>query len=160
MESVHKRYISFDQGVVSAIINFAINFAIGYFVALPVMTLWGWPGIVADSMIMIFLLTYLTCLVITWVTYQKIGQKKVPALAWRRKSHPVLKYLPAGIWWRSFAMRVIYLIVLTPVLVLVLTVLGVDSMSYWQFVTFKGSFAGLNALRGGPLPACRALGPA
>lgn len=160
MESAHIRYISFDQGVVSAIINFAINFAIGYFVALPVMTLWGWPGIVADSMIMIFLLTYLTCLVITWVTHQKVGQKKIAPLAWRRTSHPVLKYLPAGIWWRSFAMGVIYLIVLTPVLVLVLTVLGVDSMSYWQFVTFKGSFAGLNALLVGPLSAFSALGDA
>lgn len=158
MESAHIRYISFDQGVVSAIVNFAINFAIGYFVALPVMTLWGWPVIVADSMIMIFLPTYLTFLVITWVTHQKVGQKKVTALAWRRISHPVLKHLPACIWWRSFAMGLIYLIVLTPVLVL--TVLGVDSMSYWQFVSFKCSFARLNALLVGPLSAFSALGDA
>ncbi len=158
MESIHKRYISFDQGVVSAIINFAANFAIGYFVALSVMPLWGWPGIVADSMIMIFLLTFLTCLVITWVTYQKIKQKKIAALAWRRASHPVLKYLPANIWWRSLLLGVVYLVLLTPVVILVLTALGVDSMSFWQFVTFKGSFAGVNALLVGPLSALCALG--
>ncbi|HSV96581.1 MAG TPA: hypothetical protein VLM75_06565 [Spirochaetota bacterium] len=158
MESIHKRYISFDQGVVSAIINFAINFAIGYFVALSVMPLWGWPGIVADSMIMIFLLTFLTCLVITWTTYQKIKQKKITALTRRSVSHPVLRHLPANLWIRSLVLGVIYLLVLTPVLILVLTALNVDSMTFWQFVIFKGSFAGINALLVGPLSAFIALG--
>lgn len=162
MDSVHKKYVFFDQGIMSAIINFTINFAIGFvfFYSVTSMPLWGWPCIMGDSMIMIFLLTYLTVLVITYVTNLKIKQKKLSPISWRRSSHAVLKYLPASIWWRSLVLGIIYLIVLTPLLFLVLTICNVHSMTFWGYVTFKGSFAGVNAFLVGPLSAFCALGDA
>jgi len=162
MESVYKKYIFFDQGIVSAIINFSINFALGFvfFQSVSLIPLWGSSSIISDSIIMVFVLTSLTVLVITFVTNLKVKQKKLTALTWRRSSHPVLKLLPANIWWRSIIMGIIYLIILIPLIILALTLLKVQSMTFWNFVLFKASFAGINAFLVGPLSAFSALGDA
>ena len=117
----------------------------------------GLSGIISDSVIMVFVLTSLTVLIITFFTELKLKKNILTGLSCSRRQAAVLKKFPVNIWKRAVVLGIVYAAVLVPLLTLALTLLNINSMTFWEFVLFKASFAGFNAALIGPLTAFYAL---
>ncbi len=160
MNGIHLRYILIEQGAGCAAVNFLLNFGIGYalYNSLQALPLWGGQSISVDVVCTVFFVSWLTCLIITPVTYKRIKDRSLPASAWRRSSHRVLGLLPGNMLWRSLLLGVLFMILLSPIILIGLVSLNIESMSFWSYTVFKGLIAAGTAVFAGPLSALSALG--
>ena len=143
MSPAHRRYLLIEQGVGSAVVNFAINAAIAWlmFRRQDVVPLWGQQSIAGDTIGTCLILPIVTCLIVTPVARGHVRKGRVTPLGWRRDSHRVLGWLPASTFLRGFVLGLLCMVALSPLTLFVLTLLHVADLSLWEFVVFKASFA-------------------
>lgn len=162
MNRNHIKYLIVEQVILAFIINYLVNAAIGYgaYFGVTTLPLWGLKSIVGDSIIMIFLLTIIVFFIVTLTTHKKVKNGHLEGLNWRRTSNKLLVKLPVNTFWRSLVMAIIFTIIFTPVVIAVLTLIGITEMTHTGFVIYKGLLAGLLAIVVAPLAAICALGDA
>jgi hypothetical protein len=159
MSPTHHRYLLLEQGVGSAVFNFALNAAIAWlmFRAAGEVPLWGQQSIAADTIGTSLILPLATCLIVTPMARRHVRAGRVPALAWTRDSHAPLGWLPRGTVARAAALSLICMAALAPMTLVVVTRLHVAPLSVPRFVVFKATFAALEALVVTPLVALWAI---
>lgn len=160
MNSTHKKYIFLEQGAGCAAVNFLLNFGIGYalYNSIDALPLWGIQSISVDVVCTVFFVAWLTCLIITPITYKRIKDNSLPAPTWRRSSHRLLGLLPGNMLWRSLLFGVLFMILLSPIVLITLISMNLESMGFWSYTVFKGFIAAGTAVFAGPLSALSALG--
>jgi hypothetical protein len=159
MSPAHRRYLLIEQGVGAAVVNFAINAAIAWlmFRTQDLVPLWGQQSIAGDTIGTCLILPLLTCLIVTPMARGHVRAGRVKALGWKRDSHRFLGWLPAGTFLRGFVLGLLCMLALSPLTLLVLTLLHVANLSLWQFVVFKATFAALAAALVTPVVAVWAI---
>jgi len=159
MSSPQLRYLLVEQGVGSAVFNFVLNAAIawGLFRHLSVVPLWGQQSIAGDTIGTTIMLPLLTCLIVTRVARGHLRRERVAALGWSRRSHPWLRALPAGTWWRAVVLALITSALVAAPTLWALAALGIADLGLWPFVAFKASFAAALAAVVTPLVALWAI---
>jgi hypothetical protein len=158
LSAAHRRLLIAENGVGSAVFNFALNGAIawGLFRTATHVPLWGEQSVAADTVATAFLLPFLTCLIVSRTVERRVTQGDVPMLAPAE--------LPAASWpRRSILARSVFLGVAGVVLaaVPVVAALGASGFSgfagLWPFVGFKAGFAAALAALVTPLVGWWAL---
>ena len=162
MSPTHRRYLLLEQGIGSAVFNFAINAVIAWlmFRTADEVPLWGRQSIAADTIGTSLILPLMTCLIVTPVVRRHVRAGKVAWLGWTRESHAPLGWLPRGTFARALVIGLVCMAALSPLTLLVVTWLHVESLSLSRFVLFKATFAALEALVVTPLVALWAIAEA
>lgn len=144
----------------SAIINFIINGAIAWAIYRPMaaVPIWGERSIAGDTFSTAFLLPFFVCLIVTPLTHRKVRRGEIPALCWRRVSHPVLGRLPSSAILRALVFGIFCAISVASFTVFALGALGINEMALLPFLTFKSTFAAILAGVVAPVSARLALG--
>ncbi|MFT3922323.1 MAG: hypothetical protein QM778_07295 [Myxococcales bacterium] len=162
-----RRYLLLEHCLLPALVNLVFNAAIGWLIfrhALPV-RMWpelSWPGILqpnfaGDVSGMFFFLPLVTCLAVTRFVVGAVREGKVALLAIRRADHPILRHLPVSVWPRAILMGSLCSVVLGSLVVLILTLMGVNSLSLGFAVGLKGLLAALLAAVATPVMAVHEL---
>jgi len=156
----HSKYLLFEQGIGSVILNFIIHGMIAWvgFRSMDFVPLWGLQSIALDTVITAFIVPFLTVLIVTPITHWYVRKGRMPYLEWSRVSHPVLARLPVSIFYRSIVVTVICMVLSCVVLVLGFMVPGINQLSFKAFFIFKIIFAGALAGILAPIVALCALG--
>lgn len=159
MSSPQRRYVFLEQGVGAAIFNFLLNAAIAWamFRGAERVPLWGQQSIAADTIGTSFILPFLTCLIVTRITWGRVRAGHLAPLAWTRESHPALGWLPEGTARRALVLGVAGLVALAPVTVGAFHAFDVPHLALQDFVIFKAGFAAVEAAVVTPLVALWAL---
>ncbi len=160
LDEAHRRYLVIEQGVGAIIANLLINAGIAWlmFRSMDIVPLWGQQSIAGDTLGTTFFLPFFTCLIVTPLTHMAIRQGRMPSSRWMRQEHPWLSRLPGGTALRAFVLGLIVFVLVGPISVWVLSLLGVQEMSFRGFVLFKALFAGALAAPVAPLIALCAIG--
>ena len=159
MSSPQRRYLLIEHGVGSAVFNFLLNGAIAWllFRHLADVPLWGQQSIAGDTIGTTILLPLLTCLIVSRIARGHLRAGRVTPLDWSRRSHPLLRALPASTFLRGLALAVMTTAMVAPVTLWALGALGVMQLGFWSFVFFKASFAAVLAAVVTPLVALWAI---
>jgi len=143
----------------AAVFNFLLNAAIAWamFRGAEQVPLWGQQSIAADTIGTSFILPFLTCLIVTRITWGRVRAGHLAPLPWTRASHPALGWLPERTTWRALALGTAGLLALAPPTVAAFHALDVPHLSVGDFVVFKAGFAAVEAAIVTPLVALWAL---
>jgi hypothetical protein len=159
MSPAHRRYLLLEQGVGSAVVNFALNAAIAWamFRAQDRVPLWGQQSIAADTIGTCLMLPLMTTLIVTPMAHGHMRAGRVAPLGWSRTSHPFLGWLPEKTFTRAFVLGLVFMIAISPLTLLVLALLHVANLSFAEFVLFKAGFAAVAGAVVTPLVAVWAI---
>ena len=143
MSPAHRRYLLLEQGIGAGVVNFLINALIAWlsFRGQARVPLWGQQSIAGDTIATCLLLPLITCLIVTAVARRQMRSGRLAALGWTPVSHPPLGWLPRGTFVRGLAFGIVCVLVVAPPAVLTLARLGIEEMTFAQFVVFKATFA-------------------
>lgn len=154
-----RAFLRNEQTIVPAIFNLALNAGLAWLLFrkhTPV-PLWGDPSIAGDMLGTLFLLPFFTCLAVTPLVRHAARQGKVARLQIAPHEHRLLRLLPRSVWARAGLIGLVCTVVLGPPSILLLSALGIESLSLATAVPFKGVFAALLAALVTPLLALYAL---
>lgn len=156
----HRTYALRDQGIGAAVFNLLINGVIAYlmFRSLAAVPLWGAQGIAGDTIGTGFFLPFMTCLIVTPLTWRQVRRGALPAPSWTRVDHPMLARLPSRPAARGALLGLLGAVIAAPPAVLGLVVMGVDELDLWSFVAFKAIFSAILAAMVSPVIALAAIG--
>lgn len=155
----HKRYIINHFVIVSAVINALVNLSIGLaiFAGQDRITMWGEPSLGGDIIATVFLLTWITTVLVHWgvglaLTYGRIEPVIVSGIG-----VAIVKRLPISTSARALCFSVIAMLFITPPVLLMLHLLPFESLSVASAVLFKTLFAVLIGILLTPLIGLLAL---
>jgi len=162
ISDAHRSYLVREQVITPALINCALNGIIAWFIfraraAIPV---WGEGGLMFDTVATLFLLPFLTCLIVTPLVRRGVAGGKVPPLPWRATDHAVLGYLPASAWGRGAAIGGLAVVAGVPVILGGLSLAGIASLAPLNVVMLKAMYTALLAALIGPVIALCAISDA
>jgi hypothetical protein len=149
------------QAAVCAVINMALNAGIGiyFFRGMDIVPLWGTPGIALDTLVMAFLLPWLTVLFIApfaWMEMKKGTAEKFKEEL-RTVRHSYLKYMPDGFFLQSLILGFGTAVIFSPIIAGLLSGLGITGMRYQSAVILKTVLAMILALAVSPVTWLSAL---
>jgi hypothetical protein len=154
-----RRYLVREHVVGSAVFNLLFNALIAWllFRGLEDVPLWGQQSIAGDTLATAFMLPFLTTLIVTRLARGHVRGGRVERLAWTRRSHPVLAWLPAALLPRAVVLGVLGVVLVGIPTAWALGALQVDAMAFWPFVGFKALLAAAMAAVVTPVVALWAL---
>jgi hypothetical protein len=158
MSPAQRRYL-IEQAVGSCVVNLPLNAVIAWllFRGLPIVPLFGPQSIAGDTVGTSLILPFLTCLIVTRLARRELRHGRVAAPGWTRATHPVLAWVPRGTLARALLFALVGVLTFAPLTIVALDKLGVESMSFWGFITFKACFAAFAGLFVSPLCAACAI---
>ncbi len=154
-----RRYLVAEHAIGAFVVNFLINALIAWLMLghLDVVPMWGDPGVVADTIGTIFILTLVTCLIATRIVRWHLRTGKAPVSEPPPASYGLLRKLPPGLGVRSLALAVVVTLVVAPLVTGALAASGLDGMALEPFLVFKATFAAGLSVFVQPIVALRAL---
>lgn len=154
-----RSFIRNEQTIVPALFNLALNAGLAWllFRKHSPVPLWGDPSIAGDLLGTLFLLPFFTCLAVTPLVRHAARAGKVARLEIAPREHRVLRLMPRSVWARAALTGLVCTVVIGPLSILLLSALGIESLSLATAIPFKGVFAGLLAALVTPLLALYAL---
>jgi hypothetical protein len=162
ISEAHRSYLVREQVITPALVNCALNGMIAWLIfrSRPAIPVWGEGGLVFDTIATLFLLPFLTCLIVTPLIRRGVAGGKVPALRWRAADHAVLGYLPLSVWARGAAIGALAVVAGLPLILGGLSLAGIASLAPLRVVVLKGVYTGLLAGLVGPVIALCAISEA
>ncbi len=159
LSAEQRRYLVREQMIAPAIFNFALNAAIAWllFRSLSTVPLWGASSLAVDTLVTLFLLPFLTCLIVTPQVRRARRRGVVAPLAQPRAAYPALRWLPESLTGRAAALGALGVLAGAPLLIGGLVVAGVESLSPGYTVLLKGVYTALLSCAVNPLVALCAL---
>lgn len=162
LSAEQSRYLVREQMIVPAIFNFALNAAIAWllFRSLSAVPLWGASSLAGDTLATLFILPFLTCLIVTPLVRRALRSGVVAPLAQPRSAYPGLRWLPESLTGRAAALGMLGVVAGAPLLIGGLVVTGVESLSPGTTMLLKGVYTALLACAVNPIVALCALSDA
>lgn len=150
LSAAHRRLLIVDNGVISALFNFALNGAIAWllFRSLAHVPLWGEQSVAGDTLITAFLLPFLTGLIVTRLVARQVASGHLPPL--RGADLPFSAGSRLSTFVRS-ALLGLAGVALAAALVAALHASDFGGFDLWPFIGFKAAFAALLAAAVTPL---------
>jgi hypothetical protein len=162
ISEAHRSYLIREQVMTPVLMNVALNGIIAWLIfrARPIIPVWGEGGLVLDTIATLFLLPFLTCLIVTPLVRRGVARGKVPPLAWRAADHAALGYLPLSVWGRGAAIGGLAVLAGFPLILGGLSLAGIGSLAPLNVVALKGAYTGVLAGLIGPVIALCAISDA
>jgi hypothetical protein len=159
MSPAHRRFVLLEQGIGAALFNFVLNAGIAWamFRAQDRVPLWGQQSIAADTIGTCLILPLMTTLIVTPMAQGRMRTGRLAPLGWSRTSHPFLGWLPEKTFARAFVLGLVFMVAISPLVLLVLAQLHVADLGLAEFVLFKAGFAAALAAVVTPLVAVWAI---
>ena len=157
----HRSWLIREQVIAPAAINFVLNAGIAWLIfrGRGVVPLWGEGGIAPDAIATLFLLPFLTCLIVTPLVRRALRAGKVPPLDGVIGLPAVILRLPRALLGRAAVLGLGGVAVGAP-LVLGAAALAGGALAVPTLVLAKGVYTGALAALVGPLIALRTLAEA
>ena len=145
--------------IVPAIINFILNGLIAWltFRGRRSVAVWGSGGIVTDTILTLFLLPALTCLLVVPIVWQIVERGDQSAVSWRRSDVWWLAWLPNDKWARAVAVGMATVFCGSFLLLGLLYMLRIENLSTSGYILFKAGYGGLLGASITPLLALASL---
>ena len=154
----HRSWLIREQVIAPAAINFVLNAGIAWLIfrGRGVVPLWGEGGIAPDAIATLFLLPFLTCLIVTPLVRRAVGAGKVPPLDGAIGLPQVVLRLPRALPARAAALGLGGVLVGAPLVLGAIAVAG-GALDVQTLVLSKGVYTGALAALVGPMIALRTL---
>jgi len=154
----HRSWLIREQVIAPAAINFVLNAGIAWLIfrGRGVVPLWGEGGIAQDAIATLFLLPFLTCLIVTPLVRRAVGAGKVPPLDGAIGLPLVVERLPRALLARAAALGLGGVLVGAPLVLGAIAVAG-GALDVQTLVLSKGVYTGALAALIGPMIALRTL---
>ena len=120
----------------------AIFFTYLIFFPVPVIPLWGKDGMAFDLVPTVFMLTLVGNLVVTLLARKRLGAGELPIIS-EDVCGRMARRLPTNMFARLVVVAVVMTVMTVPLSVLLLTLAGIDSLSYHQYLAFKAIYGPL-----------------
>lgn len=162
VSAAHRSYLVREQVITPALVNCALNGIIAWFIfrARSNVPVWGDGGLVFDTIATLFLLPFLTCLIVTPLIRRRVAAGKLPPLAWRATEHALFGFLPANVWGRAAAIGGLAVVAGLPVILGGLSLIGIAHLAPLNVVLLKSVYTGILAGLVGPVIALCAISDA
>ncbi|MBP1683905.1 MAG: hypothetical protein H6Q33_48 [Deltaproteobacteria bacterium] len=162
ISAAHRSYLFREQVIAPALMNCALNGIIAWLIfrARSSIPVWGDGGLVFDTIATLFLLPFLTCLIVTPLIRRGVAGGKVPPLTWRAAEHGVLGYLPLSVWGRGAVIGGLAVGAGLPIIFGGLSLAGVAHLAPMNVVVLKGVYTAMLAGLVGPVIALCAISDA
>lgn len=144
LSAEHRKYITIET-IISVVFNtvFSIIFAFIAAQGADRLPLWGPMGMAVDLIPTVFMITLVTTIVVTLLTYKRMAAGKAPRLD-RSEGGP-LAWAPRNAFLRGFIYAALMAIVLVPLSIGALLALGIDELPFSTFLPFKAVYGGVFA---------------
>jgi hypothetical protein len=155
----HRHYLR-NESLISTGINLAVNaaFAVALFHSYASIPLYGPRSVLGDTIATVFMLPFITCMIVTPLTRVRVRAGRVAGYAWVAGQRPFLQYLPANTLSRAILLGTAAAAFLPPILVAVCAALGVTNLGFVPFLVYKCALGATLAALVTPVIALRALG--
>lgn len=134
------------ESITNWIINCAINGTLAWFLLSGNESLqwWGPHGFAKDMMVTAVLLTFIVSLIMIMMHRKKVGSGKLPALQLdnSRRLHVLIARMPQSVIASALIFVAIALLLFLPIVFVLFSVLGIESLSVLHYALFKGAWAG------------------
>lgn len=159
LSPAQRTFIVNEQTIVPAVFNLALNAGLGWVVfrKLEQVPLWGDPSIAGDLIGTLFLLPFLTCLIVTPLVKRAARSGKVDWVSFAPSEHPVLRLFPRSVWLRAALVGFGSVLLFAVPFLALLSAIGVEGWAPMTMVIAKGIYAGLIAALCTPYLALYAL---
>jgi hypothetical protein len=156
MTADHRKYVLIETAI-SVVFNtiFSIIFAFVAAQGADRLPLWGPTGMAVDLVPTVFMITLVTTVVVTLLTYKRLAAGKAPALE-RGQGGP-LAWAPRNAFARGVIYGALFAAVLVPLSIGALLALGVESLPFSAFLPFKAVYGAVYAALVTPLIVRAAL---
>jgi hypothetical protein len=136
----HRRYVNKER-LAAGIFNVIVGVLSTYlaFPNAPVIPLWGQHGIAFDLVPTVFMLTLVGNFVVTVLAHKRLRADEVQIIDDSMCSWIACR-LPRNMFIRLLVIAVSMTVLAVPLSVLVLKLVGIDSMSYHQYMGFKACY--------------------
>ncbi|PTN37000.1 hypothetical protein [Desulfonatronum sp. SC1] len=153
------RYIVLKILIPTVIINFFLNAGIGYltFHRVPIVPLWGNPGVGPDTLGTTFFLTLITFLILATIVRWDIASGNVNAWPRARQRLWLVTNWPTGNLAGAFLLGLAYLAVVGPLAIALLHFLGPPAYSFSGAVLVKAVYSALLSVLAVPVIVALAL---
>ena len=157
----HRAWLIREQVIAPAAINFALNAGIAWLIfrGRGVVPLWGAGGIAQDAVATLFLLPFLTCLIVTPLVRRALGSGKLPPLDAAIDLPRLVERLPRALLARAAALGLAGVAGGAPLVLGAIAMAG-GALAVPTLVLAKGVYTGALAALVGPLIALRTLAEA
>lgn len=160
MSPEQRRYLVFQGGIGAAIVNALLNAGLGWGAtrALPVVPVWGIPGVVPDFVATAFGVSFGTVLVMAFQVPWEVSRGKIAPFPPPASLARILAKLPRGIFARGVLLGTVSVPLFAAPVIACLSLAGPPALSRGAFIAMK---AALSAVEGGlvtPLIIMAALG--
>jgi hypothetical protein len=154
----HRSWLLREQVIAPAAINFVLNAGIAWLVfrARGVVPLWGEGGIAIDAIATLFLLPFLTCLIVTPLVRRAVGAGKLPPLDAAIGLPQAIERLPRALLSRAAVLGMVGVLAGAPLVLGAVAVAG-GALSVPTLVLSKGVYTAALAALVGPIIALRTL---
>jgi hypothetical protein len=149
----HRRWLIINAVVIAAIVNGILSALIAWGTAAPEdeIPLWaaplvGGPSTIVDTVATLFILPFLTTLIVTSVAWHEMREGKLAPLMVDRNADPLLARLPARRVRRGAYFGVLTVVLLAPVSVVLLIAFDFGDIGVGDFVLYKAIFGVLLGL--------------
>lgn len=155
MSTAMNQYI-FRESAVNFITNTFFNGLIAWLLLRggPDLTMWGKHNFAFDLMATAFILLFIVTVIVIPLQRRKVRRGDISSIQWDPTSslQRLLQRFPVSPWRSGILFGLIGLLLITPLTLLLLTVLGVNQFSPDSYAAFKGVWAGmLAAVMMGPM---------
>jgi hypothetical protein len=154
----HRSWLIREQVIAPAAINFALNAGIAWLIfrGRGVVPLWGEGGIAFDAIATLFLLPFLTCLIVTPLVRRAVGAGKLPPLDAAIGLPQAIERLPSALLARSAVLGLGVVVAGAPLVLGAVAAAG-GELAVPTLVLSKGVYTALLAALVGPMIALRTL---
>ena len=133
-----------EQIVGPVVINFGLNaldawVAFRHFTPIPT---WNIPGVAFDLTAVLYGLPFLLTVITTPIVKRAVRKGKVAPLPQGPSAYPILRLLPRHNFWRSLFVAIASVLLLSPPLLFVLWLLGIEQMTVTAYWVLKGCVCG------------------
>jgi hypothetical protein len=149
----HRRWLLINAVIIAAILNGILNALIAWGTGAPeehiplfAAPLVGGPSTIVDTVATLFILPFLTTLLITTAAWHELREGKIAPLHIDRSADPLLARLPATRARRGAYFGLLTVVLLAPVAVVLLIAFDFGDISVGDFVLYKAIFGVLLGL--------------
>jgi hypothetical protein len=158
LSAKHRSWLIREQVIAPAVINFTLNAGIAWllFRGRGVVPLWGEGGIAQDALATLFLLPFLTCVIVTPLVRRAVGAGKVPPLDAAIGLPASIERLPRALLARAATLGLGGIVAGAPLVLGAVAVAG-GALTVPTLVLSKGVYTAALAALIGPMIALRTL---
>jgi cytochrome P450 len=157
LDKEQRKYLMTWLVISPAMINFLANGGVAWLLSRLGVNFWAEESLAVDTLLTLFLVSFLTALIVRPIIHQVVRQGDLSAVSWSRRDVIWLRWLPAGKWTRAVVVGLVAAILGGAIILGLGQLLGIGTLSATTAIIFKATYTALLAAIITPILALAAL---